>query len=194
MNSHEHHRRSIRLQDYDYAQNGAYFVTICTQDRANWFGEIAEGETVLNSAGKMIERWWYELERKFPEIDLDAFVIMPNHVHGVIVIVGADLRVCPDPANQLDQGAHIGAPLQSESSNPSLSQIVQWFKTMTTNDYIRGVKDHAWQPFQGRLWQRNYYEQVIRHEPMLNEIREYIVFNPGRWAEDRENLANVSRN
>jgi len=105
MNSHDHHRRSIRLQDYDYAQNGAYFVTICTQDRANRFGEIAEGEMVLNSAGKMIEKWWYELGRKFPEIDLDAFVIMPNHVHGVIVIVGADLCVCPAV------GAHAGAPL-----------------------------------------------------------------------------------
>ena len=90
-----HHRRSIRLRGYDYSQAGAYFVTICTQDRTCLFGEPLDGEMRLNEAGKMIERWSIELENKFPDIQCDAFVCMPNHVHFIVVTVGADLRVCP---------------------------------------------------------------------------------------------------
>jgi REP element-mobilizing transposase RayT len=190
-----YHRRSIRLQGYDYSQNGAYVVTICTQDRVSLFGEITEAEMVLNNAGKMVERWWLELAHKFPQIELDAHVVMPNHFHGIVVIVGADLCVCPSPMNrQEDQGAHTGAPLQDLLPNPSLSQIVQWFKTMTTNEYIRRVNNQELPPFRGRLWQRNFYEQVIRNDATMMTFRDYIVTNPGRWAEDRENLAKGSRN
>lgn len=89
------HRQSIRLRDYDYSQNGAYFVTICCQNKACLFGEIVNGEVRLNDAGKMVEKWWRELANKFPAIELDEFIIMPNHFHGIVVIVGADLRVCP---------------------------------------------------------------------------------------------------
>lgn len=190
-----YHRRSIRLQGYDYSQNGAYVVTICTQDRVSLFGEIIETEMVLNDAGRMVETWWLELAHKFPQIDLDTYVVMPNHFHGIVVIVGADLCVCPGPLNrQEDKGAHTGAPLQEVLPNPSLSQIVRWFKTMTTNEYIRRVNNQEWPPFRGRLWQRNFYEQVIRNEATMMTFRDYIITNPGRWADDRENLAKGSRN
>jgi len=173
----KHHRRSIRLKGYDYAKSGAYFVTIVTQGRACLFGEIVNAETRLNDAGSAIERWWFELNNKFSTVETDDFVIMPNHFHGIVVIadVGADLCVGPD-----SEGAHIGAPLPA---------IVQWFKTMTTNEYLRGVKTSGWAPFQGHLWQRNYYEHVIRDEESLNRIREYILNNPAQWALDPENPA-----
>jgi len=199
------HRRSIRLQGYDYANSGAYFVTIVTQGRACLFGEIVNAETRLNDARSVIERWWFELNNKFRTVETDNFVIMPNHFHGIVVIadVGADLRVGPDSV-----GAHI-APLQGAPQpttrmntgvNPNahpahqgthagvpLPTIVQWFKTMTTNEYLRGVKTSGWAPFQGRLWQRNYYEHIIRDGESLNRIRQYIADNPTRWEFDPEN-------
>jgi hypothetical protein len=130
----------------------------------------------------MVERWWGELNRKFPQIRTDAFVVMPNHIHGIIVMesVGADLRVCPDDPRVCPDGkwgAHIGAPLPGgpdgeqgahtgapQQAGAPLPEIVQWFKTMTTNEYIRGVKQSGWLAFRGRLWQRNYYEHIIRSE------------------------------
>jgi putative transposase len=177
-------RRAIRLRDYDYEQAGAYFVTICTQERACLFGVIQDDKVCLNDAGRTIEKWWFELNRKFPMVETDEFVVMPNHFHGVVIItdvpVGADLRVGPVPEGEhpTQQGAHAGAPLQA---------VIQWFKTMTTNEYIRGVKTASWPSFNGRLWQRNYYEHVIRDDQSLNRIRQYIVDNPARWEFDREN-------
>jgi putative transposase len=174
-------RRAIRLRDYDYKQAGAYFVTICTQQRACLFGVMRDGKMWLNDAGRMIEQWWFELNRKFPMVEADEFVIMPNHFHGVVVItdvpVGADLRVGPVPENRhpAEQGAHAGAPLQT---------IIQWFKTMTTNEYIRGVKTASWPSFNGRLWQRNYYEHVIRDDEAHAKILDYIQTNPQRWKDD----------
>ena len=187
-NPQRHHRRSIRLRGYDYSQAGAYFVTICTQDRACLFGDLVDGEMRLNDAGRMVEQWWCEINRKFPWVETDEHIIMPNHFHGIIVInaptpVGADLRVRPcEPnhsgAHNAYSGAHTGAPLPA---------IIQWFKTMTTNEYIRGVKTSGWPPFAGKLWQRNYYEHIIRNDESLHRIREYIINNPLQWALDREN-------
>ena len=170
-----HHRRSIRLKGYDYSQPGAYFVTICTHERECLFGEIVNNEMVLNNAGKMVEKWWYELNNKFPNIQLDAHIIMSDHFHGIIIITGADLCVCPninDDDNYNSRGEHRGSPLY---------KIVQWFKTMTTNDYIRNVKTNNWKPFNKKLWQRNYYEHIIRNEIELNKIRKYILNNPLNW-------------
>jgi len=160
------HRRSIRLKEYNYSQVGAYFVTICIQNR----------ELLLDDIGirLMVQKWWHALPEKFTHIRNDQFVIMPNHIHGIIFIasVGADQRVCPD---------------HSPQRKPTLGTIVQWFKTMTTNDYIKAVRMNNVGPFPGKLWQRNYYEHIIRDETDLNSIRQYIIDNPGKWEEDEEN-------
>jgi REP element-mobilizing transposase RayT len=172
----KHHRRSIRLRGYDYTQAGAYFVTIVMRDRACLFGEVVNGEMRRNDGGRMIEQWWFELNHKFSTVETDEFMIMPNHFHGIVVIsglpVGADLRVGPN-----SEGAHVGAPLPT---------IIQWFKTMTTNTYMRGVKTQGWPRFHGQLWQRNYYEHIVRSESELSRIREYIANNPAQWEMDRE--------
>jgi len=183
----KHHRRSIRLKGYDYSSEGAYYVTIVAQGRECLFGEIVDGEMKLNEAGEMVVRWWNELPNKFPNIELGEFVVMPNHFHGIIFImanVGADLRVCPDGEENTStqKGEHVGSPLRK-----TLSQMVQWFKTMTTNEYIRGVKQSNWKPFIGKVWQRNYYEHIIRNEKELQQKTDYILVNPSRWDEDDEN-------
>jgi putative transposase len=132
--------------------------------------------------------WWEKLPEKFTAVTLDAFVVMPNHIHFIIVItadheptpVGAHPRVRPDSGGegQTPEG-------QTRGSAPTLGTIVQWFKTMTTNAYIRGVKEDAWRPFPGKLWQRNYYEQIIKNERHLTAVRQYIENNPVNWEADQ---------
>jgi putative transposase len=172
-------RRSPRLKEHDYAQPGAYFVTIVAQNRACLFGDVIEGTIQLSPAGEVIKHWWRELKNRFAAVEMDEFVMMPNHLHGIIVIsdptVGAHRRVGPVNAGA---GAHMGTPLP---------RIVQWFKTMTTNEYIKGVKELGWPPFRRQLWQRSYYDHIVRTEASLNRIRRYIIENPARWAFDREN-------
>jgi len=153
-----HHRRSIRLQGYDYSQAGAYFVTLCIQNRECLFGEIANGEMRLNDAGRMVCHWYFELEHKFPDIKCDAFVCMPNHVHFIVVNVGADLRVRPDresvyhPKGQTHKSASTDAHvILGEHTGSPLHRVVQWFKTISTNEYIRGVKQNGWSPFPGKF-------------------------------------------
>lgn len=170
----KHHRKSIRLKGYDYTRAGLYFITICCKDRANLFGHIANGEMILNDAGKMIEHWYYELENKFNDIKCREMIVMPNHFHCVVENVGADLSVCPKSEMLGEQpiwGEHIGSPLH---------RVVQWFKTMTTNHYIRGVKQNGWEHFNGKLWQRNYWEHIIRNENENEHqrISQYIINNP----------------
>ena len=213
-------RRTIRLKGYDYSQPGAYFITICTKDRFCCFGEVIEGRVKLNEAGQMVARWWDELPNKFPSVVIDEYIVMPNHFHGILIIVGADLRVRPNT------GAHIGAPLQTDAvhheavgadlgvrpesdAHIGVSQrkegkvdlnvhpesgihigvplhlIIQWFKTMATNEYILGVKQNGWSPFPGKLWQRSYYEHIIRHDDELNRLRNYIANNPIGWELDK---------
>lgn len=177
-----HHRRSIRLKGYDYSQAGLYFITICTQNRACLFGEIRCQKMILNDAGKMLEYWYYELQNKFHDIKCQVMVVMPNHFHCIVenigmVSVGADLRVCPDKLGEhTSLGEHKGSPLRD---------VVRWFKTMTTNHYIRGVKQNNWTPFDGKLWQRNYYEHIIRNDESYQRISEYIINNPANWEIDK---------
>lgn len=173
-----HHRKSIRLKNYDYSQEGAYFITICVQNKECLFGKIAGGEMQLNSAGLMIEKWYFELEKKFSSIQCGEHVVMPNHFYCILIKVdgvcnhnvGADLRVCPS--------------LTPNVETSSINKITQWFKTMTTNEYIRGVKEFNWLPFRKRLWQRNYYEHIIRSNASYSEIAQYIVNNPSKWEKD----------
>ncbi len=180
----KHHRRSVRLRGYDYAQEGAYFVTVCLQGRACLLGDI-DREMKLNDAGCMVERWWCELNHKFPTVETDACIVMPNHFHGVLFIVSTG-RGDPMWSPSSTAGHEDGHPPKGA---PTLGDVMGWLKTMTTNEYIRGVKQHGWPPFQGRLWQRNYHEHVIRDERELTRIREYVASNPARWAMDPENPA-----
>ena len=205
-------RKSIRLKGYDYTQAGLYFVTICTQNREHFFGEIKNGQMILNDAGKMIEKWYDELEHKFMDIKCGAMVIMPNHFHCIIQNVGADLRVCPNgengqstqnvradlrvcpnadlrvcPNNENGQLNENGQSHRIAPTGVALSNVIQWFKTMTTNEYIRGVKSNNWKPFDGKLWQRNYWEHIIRNDNSYHRITQYIIENPSNWGNDKLN-------
>lgn len=158
----------MRLAQYDYSQSGAYFVTICTYNRVHLFGEIEpDSESVgvhlrvhPNNPEKLIEKWLYELENKYQNLTIDKFVIMPDHIHMIINNHGA----CYETT-----GTHAGVPLP---------EIIKWFKTMTTNDYINGVKNGLFPPFDKHIWQRNYYEHIIRNQHDYEEIWYYIEQNP----------------
>ena len=206
-------RKSIRLKGYDYSQEGFYFITICTNYKICIFGEIENNIMILNDAGRMIERWYYELENKFNDIKCHEKIIMPNHFHCIIQIsVGADLSVCPDTANGVcpdtTKGISVGADLRvcpdiSNGVCPDISNgvyqdkikgvhtgtplpsIIQWFKTMTTNDYIKGVRYKDWEAFHKKMWQRNYWEHIIRNEIEYENISNYIIENPIRWHQDK---------
>ena len=162
----KHRRRSIRLREYDYAQPGAYFITIVAQDRAMLFGDIAGGETHLNELGRIVEQVWADLPGHYFNVQCDAFVIMPNHIHGVIVldepIVGAGLKPAPTPH--------------------ALPEVVRALKTFSARR-INEMRHLPGAP----VWQRNYYEHVVRNDGELLRVREYIFNNPLEWTNDREN-------
>jgi putative transposase len=172
-----HHRRSIRLKDYDYAQNGAYFVTLCSWQRESLYGDIVDGKMRLNAVGQVVESLWRGLPDHFSGINLDEFVIMPNHFHGIIEIVGARY-ITP----VLETAPIVGR----DESRPTIGEIVRGFKARCTH-IVKKIRNNPGCP----LWQRNYYERVIRHEAELATAREYIVNNPLKWELDRENPANL---
>ena len=190
-----HHRRSIRLKGYNYSQDGAYAVTLCTQNRECLFGEIEDNKIVYYPCGDMIIKWINEINNKFKHVKIPSYIVMPNHVHAIIVkkstAVGADLCVCPPPKREMtanlcvDPGKHTGNMQEGEHIGSPLHRIVQWFKTMTTNEYLRGIKTLGWKPFDKRLWQRNYYEQIIRNDADYFLVTEYIKNNPKTWKNDK---------
>ena len=161
-----HRRRSIRLPGYDYAQTGAYFVTICVEDRECLLGRISQCEMTLTPFGRCVERAWYELGNHNPQVQLDSFVVMPNHVHGIIVI-------------QNEEVARLTNSGGSCSKEKTLGRLVGSFKTMSTKtvNILRGTPG-------AQLWQRNYYERIVRDEEELGRIREYMHNNPAKWLED----------
>jgi putative transposase len=160
----KHHRRAMRLRGCDYSQNGAYYLTLCTQHRLCLYGEIIDDKMELNDAGRMIERFWLEIPKRFTNVELDLYVVMPNHMHGIVAIAG--------------------------KASDTIPAMMQQFKTFTTNAYIRGVKKENWQSFPGKLWQRSYYDHIVRNEAELNAIRHYIETNAVRWNEDQNNPIN----
>jgi REP element-mobilizing transposase RayT len=182
-----HRRRSIRLKSYDYSQAGAYFVTICTQDRACLFGEVLDDAIRLNDAGAMVASLWEDLPARFSAIEIDAFVVMPNHLHGIVVLPDQWAATRVAPTNEV---SGVGATLvgaRSAGNAPNLGSIIGAFKSIAAVGYMRGVKSAGWPAFHRRLWQRNYYEHVIRDEVALGRLRRYIDENPLRWAFDEEN-------
>jgi REP element-mobilizing transposase RayT len=175
------------LKGYDYALAGAYFVTISTQDHVCVFGDVVEGVMCLSDAGLMVSTEWGALPARFPGVDLDAFVVMPNHIHGLIVFatrvsVGAPLVGAQDvmPNGTCDNRA-------TTRVAPTLGKVVGAFKSRLTVEYTRGIKTQGWSAFRRRLWQRKFYEHIIRNEASLNRIRQYILDNPAQWTFDREN-------
>jgi REP element-mobilizing transposase RayT len=194
----KHHRRSIRLCEYDYAKIGAYFVTICTYQRECLFGEIVDGLMCLNNIGLIVQMCWHNLPRHFTNVQLDSFVIMPNHLHGIIVI-GDDCRGEALVQTNHNSNSEISTQVlrpssQSQGTKPgSLGAIIQNFKSVSTRkiNQIRAKYSHLADGIQHPyIWQRNYYEHVIRNEESWHRIRQYIVENPIHWAEDKENRAN----
>jgi putative transposase len=154
-----HHRHSIRLSGYDYSQAGAYFITICTHDRSSIFGEIVDGEMINNNLGYIVRSRWDNLSKHHQNVELDESVIMPNHLHGIIA-----LHTTP-----------------SESSTP-ISEIIRGFKTFSARQ-INKIRDCRGVP----VWQRNYYERIIRTEQELNNVKNYIINNPTHWDTDTNN-------
>jgi REP element-mobilizing transposase RayT len=176
-----HHRRSIRLEGYDYTQRGAYFVTLNVAQRDPIFGEVIDDEVRLSPIGEIVRDYWLRLPQIFP-IDLDAWVIMPDHLHGVIVMGEAfggqnlGMAVGSHAPNASPLHAHRRRP---HGTHPdSLGAVVQNFKSVTT----RKVNQQRGTPG-GPVWQRNYYEHVVRDEGDLERIRRYITANPFRWSQ-----------
>jgi len=197
----KHHRRSIRLKGYDYSGFGAYFVTVCTHNRECLFGDIVNGKITLNDAVRMVETVWGELPVQFPDMKLDEFIIMPNHFHGIIVLSSprrseSCIRPCSDAQKKGDHKDRPYGKLPNKFVRPhgtlpkTLGRIFQAFKSITTHEYVNGVKRTGWLPFSGKFWQRNYYEHIIRNEKELNQIRQYIIDNPLNWEADEENPKN----
>ena len=181
-------RKSPRLEGYDYSQEGAYFATVCTQHRLCLFGQVADGQIQLNRAGQMIAVWWSRLPVKFADIDVDLHIVMTNHFHGIVVIsrggVGKAQRGLPAQTNpnQITENAghHMGWPLPKTS----LFDAMGWFKTMTTNAYIRGVREQRWRPVPGKFRQRSYHDRIIRDDRELDRLRKYTLYNAARWQAD----------
>ena len=188
----ERNRRSIRLPTYDYSQAGGYFVTICTHNRKVMFGHIVEGDMRPNRLGELVRDCWREIPLHFPEVELDAFIIMPNHVHGVVLVGLNRARGCGEPGAVADcRGAACCAPTGAVErwsfTGPSaggLGTIVRSFKSAVTRriNVVRGSPGRT-------VWQRNYYEHVIRNADDLAEIRRYTADNPMKWDRDKENPA-----
>ncbi len=154
-------RKPMRLADYDYSTNGAYFITICTYRRQKLFGEVGEDSVAVS----MIEDTLAEIVPRFGNVECPKFVVMPNHFHGIFVLdtVSPEKRKCA----------------------AKLPDVVRSFKSITTNRYIQLVRAGKLPPFQKRIWHRSFYDRIIRNEQEYNEIWAYIDDNPRRWKEDR---------
>ena len=174
-------RKNIRLRGFDYSSEGLYFITICCQDRACLFGDIENGEMILNDAGKMVKSGWFKIQERYKNIQLHEYVVMPNHFHAILEIVGAPLVGVRNENNATGKGQPQGiAP-----TGKTVGDMVGAFQSIVTVEYIRGVKTLGWKPFDGKLWQRNYYEHIIRNDTSFQRIRNYIVNNPGNWHDDK---------
>jgi len=184
-----HHRKSIRLKNYDYSQAGLYFVTIVTQNRECLFGDIVDDEMVLNDAGDIIENVWLAIPKRYKKIRMHEYCVMPNHFHALFEItVGATLVVAQNDKGQPQLGQSQGERATTRvAPTVTVGDIVGVFKSIVTNEYIRGVKNNGWRRFNGKLWQRNYWEHIIRNENEHQQIVQYIIDNPKKWALDKLN-------
>lgn len=194
-NPDQHDRQSIRLPGWDYRQPAAYFVTICTRDRVRLFGEVVRGRMVLNACGRIVAEEWRRTERVRDNVVLDAFVVMPNHVHGIIGITtgpgdgGAARHASDTPTDENDANRGRGTARRAPTGNNrqfgqprsgSLSTIVGALKSAVT----RRINRQRGTPG-APVWQRNFYERIVRNRTELDRIRTYIRQNPAQWHGDR---------
>lgn len=156
-------RKGARLPGYDYRTPGHYHVVTNTEGNVCRFGDVHDSVMVINDVGEMIGGFWSAIPERFPGISLDAWVIMPNHVHGVIFI----------------------EPRPDDSLGVSLGDIMKWFKGITGHHYGRGVRERGWPRYHGEFWHRDYYDHIVRDERDLERIRTYIANNPANWNTDR---------
>ena len=185
----KHHRKSIRLDGYDYSQAGAYFVTIVTYQRDCLFGKIENEEMLLNDFGKIADECWLAIPEHFPNVELGAHVIMPNHVHGVVVICDDESASHLGTTDDGRRGAALLRPYDDDNTHKinvkpgSLGAIVRSYKSAVS---YRINKEHN----ATGIWQRNYYEHIIRNADEANRIHLYIEANPAQWDDDDENPSN----
>jgi REP element-mobilizing transposase RayT len=191
-----HHRKSIRLKGYDYSKAGLYFITICTNNHECLFGFIKNGEMILNDAGNIANNCWLEIPNHFPNVRFHEYIIMPNHIHGIIEIVGANNHSpvpnvnnppvtnvnnhspVPNVNNHCDDvGAKDFSPLR-RSPSKTIGSVVRGFKIGVTK-WFRQNNDVK------ILWQRNYYEHIIRNQQSYDTISNYILYNPAKWHNDK---------
>lgn len=191
-----HHRRSIRLKGYDYSQAGLYFITICVHGRKCLFGKIVDNEMVLNDFGTIAYQQWEKLSERFTNMELDVFQIMPNHMHGIIVLndfVGATLAVAPNDGvapnntvtdnNSVADAKGAGASPAPTTKPKNVGDIVGAYKSLVANECLEIYKTKN--EMMGKLWQRNYHEHIIRDEQSYQRISEYIINNPKNWKADK---------
>lgn len=184
----KHHRRSIRLSGYDYSQAGLYFITICTQKRACLFGEIKDGVMELNEIGEIAHTEWNRTPEIRNNVELGDFVIMPNHIHGIIRLLGSNVSPMPPCRGESHSPNHLDVPrlpimgvchtpIPTTQNQPTIGSIIRGYKSSV-------AKQIGLLGFPGKLWHRNYYEHIIRNEKSLIKITEYIINNPLNWDDD----------
>jgi putative transposase len=205
----KHHRRSIRPKNYAYASEGAYYVKVVTQGRECLFGEIVDAKMYLSNYGEIVQKWWDNIPNHFPNVETGAFIIMPNHIHGIVFVTEERRGEVISPHDQPNDNnqkntSNIDTSHQREESmqtsetdnqggeipplrRPTLGQIVAYFKYQSTKEMNEADNIGIITEF----WQRNYYEHIIRNEKELKQKMDYILDNPSRWDEDRENPQNI---
>ena len=215
-----YNRRSTRLKKYDYSKSGCYFITINIQDKLCLFGKIRNSKMIVNKSGLMVEKIYQELTNRFQNIKLHEYVIMPNHMHCIIEItdeyinnnetVGTGLvpvlikNTMPDritnPNNFIQYTKNISAttdPIRTTTrvvpTVITVGDIIGVFKSLTTVEYIKMVKNNLVLPFDGKLWQKRFYDHIIRNEIELNNVRQYIIDNPRKWKLDKVNSKILER-
>ncbi|ANH83448.1 hypothetical protein A8C56_22915 [Niabella ginsenosidivorans] len=172
----KHNRKSIRLKGYNYAQAGLYFITLCTHNRVHLFGQIINGEMVLNAGGRVAAKCWQDIPAHFPTAALHEYVVMPNHIHGIIELQSPSVGV------QNFEPQQMGTENKFQHIIPqSIGSIVRGFKIGVTKwfRYENGFAQNA------QIWQRNYYEHIIRNDAAYHRIANYILNNPAKWKDDR---------
>ena len=179
-----HRRRSVRWRGYAYSSEGAYFVTTTLHNGVPLLGRVIDERVRLSPAGEMVASVWSELPQRFPFVSLDAYVVMPDHVHGILILHNNSVARAEPLQRTEDDGLpdpELPGHARGTTSN-SLGRVMQAFKSLSTRAYGEGVRNAGWPAYEGRFWQRSFYDRVLRNDRELWAIREYIRLNPAKWA------------